>query len=164
MPLLSKIAQTKKIKYFINDIPKTAKILEIGYGSGWLRDHMKKNGWEAYVGLDAFGYADIVGDIKNWRRLGLTPGSFDVIIAFEVVEHVQCFQECFDLLRSGGLLMLTSPVPHFDWLCRLLEIIGLNQKRTSQHRCIYFKDIPLFTPLKLQTVGLLAQWGIFQKK
>lgn len=163
MPLLSEIAKRKKIKYFICGLPKTAKILEIGCGSGWLRAYMKKNGWTAYVGLDIVPPADIIGDIKNWQELGLKPESFDIIIAFEVIEHVKCFQECFDLLRENGQLLLTSPVPHFDWLCRLLEVIGLNQKRTSKHECIYFKDIPLFEPVKIKTVGAMAQWGIFKK-
>jgi len=29
----------------------------------------------------------VVGDIKDWKTLGLLPNSFDVIAAFEVVEQ-----------------------------------------------------------------------------
>jgi 2-polyprenyl-3-methyl-5-hydroxy-6-metoxy-1,4-benzoquinol methylase len=46
--------------------------------------------------------ADIVGDILEWKRIGLQPESFDVIIAFELVEHVDCFQEFFDLLSQAA--------------------------------------------------------------
>jgi SAM-dependent methyltransferase len=164
MPLLSKYAQKKRIEYSVKDIPKQARILEVGCGNGWFGNYLKRNGWENYVGLDIAPPADIVGDILDWRELGIKEGSFDLIIAFEVVEHVNCFQESFDILKPGGLLILTSPVPHMDWLCKLLEMAGLNQKRTSPHEhLLYFKDIPLFRPLDIKTIGFMMQWGKFRK-
>ncbi|NIM57424.1 MAG: methyltransferase domain-containing protein [Candidatus Aminicenantes bacterium] len=163
-PLLSKYAQKKKIKYFLKDIPKPAKILEVGCGSFWLGNYLKKSGWKNYVGLDLRPPADIVGNILNWKKLGIKGNSFDVIIAFEVIEHINCFQEFFDILKPGGLLMLTSPVPNMDWLCKLLETLRLNQKRTSPHdHLIYFKDIPFFEPIETKTVGFISQWGKFRK-
>ncbi len=163
-PLLSKYAQKKKIKFFIKDIPKPAKILEVGCGDVWLGIYLKKNGWKNYVGLDLVPPADIVGNIINWKKLGIKGNSFDVIIAFEVIEHINCFQEFFDILKPDGLLMLTSPVPHMDWLCKLLETLGLNQKRTSPHDHLFcFKDIPLFKPIDVKTVGFISQWGKFRK-
>ena len=164
MPVLSKYAQKQKIKYFINGIPKDLKILEVGCGDSWLGNYLKNNGWLNYVGLDLTPPADIVGNILNWRELGIKKESVEVIIAFEIVEHINCFQEFFDILTPGGLLMLTSPVPHMDWLCKLLEIIGLNQKRTSPHsHLIYFKDIPYFIPIEIRTIGFISQWGKFRK-
>ena len=101
---------------------------------------------------------------KKSAELGLAPASFDVIIAFEVIEHVDCFRECFDLLKHGGLLMLTSPVPHMDWAMKTLEVLGLNQKRTSPHSNLtYFSKIPHFEPVELKTKAGLAQWGILRK-
>ena len=128
MPLLSKYAQKKRIDYSVKGIPKQARILEVGCGNGWFGNYLKSNGWENYVGLDIVSPADIVGDILDWRKLGIEEQSFDLIIAFEVVEHVNCFQEFFDILKTGGLLILTSPVPHMDWLCKLLEAIGFKTK------------------------------------
>jgi SAM-dependent methyltransferase len=164
MPLLSKYAQKKRIEYSVKDIPKQAGILEVGCGSGWFGNYLKRNGWENYVGLDIVPPADIVGDIRDWRKLGIKQNSFDIIIAFEVVEHINCFQDFFDILKPDGLLILTSPVPHMDWLCKLLETIGLNQKRTSPHdHLIYFRDIPLFKPLDIKKIGFMIQWGKFRK-
>lgn len=164
MPLLSKYAQKKKIDYFIKTIPRQAKILEVGCAEGRLGNYLKRNGWKNYIGLDILPPADIVGNILDWKKIGIKEQSFDVIIAFEVIEHINCFQEFFDILKPGGLLMLTSPIPRLDWLCRLLEAIGLNQRRTSPHdHLIYFRDIPLFEPAEIRTIGLMAQWGKFRK-
>lgn len=164
MGLLSDYAQKKRINYAVKDITKDARILEVGCGDGWFGKYLKENGWNNYVGLDIVPPADIVGNILDWRKLGIKEQSFDVIIAFEVIEHINCFQEFADILKPGGLLMLTSPVPHWDWLCKILETIGFNQKRTSPHdHLIYFKDIPFFKQLEIRTIGFLIQWGKFRK-
>lgn len=165
MALLSLYARKKKIEHFLKRIPKQSRILEIGCGTGWLSQYLKDNGWINYVGIDTNPPANIVGDIRDWRSLGLKKCSFDVIIAFEVVEHVDCFKECFDLLTYGGMLMITSPVPHMDWILRVLEIVGLNQKRTSVHNhLVYLKDVPYFEHKEIKTVGLLSQWAILTKQ
>jgi SAM-dependent methyltransferase len=165
MPLLSDYARNKKIDYFLATIPKDARILEIGCGSGWVREYLTGNGWTGYVGLDLVPPADVVGDIVRWRELGLKAGSFDVIIAFEVVEHVDCFEACHHLLKPGGRLMVTSPVPHMDWVMKILELVGLNQKRTSPHdHLVYFERVPLFERKQINVVRGLAQWGVFTKE
>jgi len=105
-----------------------------------------------------------VGNILLWRELGLEPESYDVVIAFEVVEHVDCFKACYDLLKPGGRLLLTSPLPHMDWVMRILERLGLNQKRTSPHdHLVYFQEVPHFEQKQIKIVALLSQWGIFHK-
>lgn len=164
MPALSAYAQRKKIAYFLAGLPKTARILEIGCGSRWVGEHLRANGWQHYVGADLVEPADIVGDIKAWRALGLQPASFDVVIAFEVIEHVDLVDEAYDLLKPGGTLLLTSPVPHMDWAMKLLEWIGLNQRRTSPHsNLVYFEQIRRFEPVALQRKAGLSQWGILRK-
>jgi 2-polyprenyl-3-methyl-5-hydroxy-6-metoxy-1,4-benzoquinol methylase len=164
MPLLSDYARRKKIEFFFDDLPKDARILEVGSGEGWVGTYLKQNGWTNYLGVDIKPPADIVGDLHDWRKLGLQPNSYDVIIAFEVIEHVDLYQEMFDLLRPGGRLLVTTPVPHMDWVCKTLERVGLNQQRTSPHsHLIYFKDIPLFEPEDTRVVKLIGQWGKFRK-
>jgi len=164
MAVLSDYARRKKLGYFFSSIPKDARILEIGCGSGWLGRKLAGQGFTRYTGMDVQPPADVVGDIRDWHSLGLNPASFDLIIAFEVVEHVHCFQEMYDLLVPGGQLALTSPHPNWDWLCQLLERLGLNQPRTSPHdHLIDFHRIPLFEVVNIRRVGLMAQWGIFRK-
>lgn len=164
MPLLSDIAQKKKARFFLDAISRDAAILEIGCGNGWVGKYLAQNGCHRYTGLDIMAPADIVGDIRNWRGLGLAPQSFDVIIAFEVIEHVDCLETCFELLKPGGRLMMTSPLPHLDWACRALEMIGLSQQRQTPHsNLIYFKDIDMFNQKHIKIFGFMAQWGIFTR-
>lgn len=164
MPLLRDLARRKRCEYFFPEISENARILEIGCGSRWVREYLKTAGRMNYVGMDLFPPADIVGDIKQWRHLGLTPESFDVIIAFEVIEHVDLVDEAFALLKPGGLLMLTAPLPHMDWALWILESLGLNQKRTSPHsNLVYFSKLPLFELVNCKKAGGLCQWGILRK-
>jgi 2-polyprenyl-3-methyl-5-hydroxy-6-metoxy-1,4-benzoquinol methylase len=164
LPLLSNLSRRKKLSYFVPMMSSEWKVLEVGSGNQWFGDRLKSMGFINYVSLDLKGPADLVGDIRHWTQMGIIEGQFDAIIAFEVVEHVDCFREFFDLLRPGGLLMLTSPLPHMDWACKLLEYLGLNQKRTSPHdHLIYFDEIPWFEPVHIKIVGFMAQWGVFRK-
>jgi 2-polyprenyl-3-methyl-5-hydroxy-6-metoxy-1,4-benzoquinol methylase len=166
MPLLSDIAARKKCAFFLDPLPKDARILEIGCGSKWVGEYLRKNGWKNYTGLDLVPPADIVGDILQWRSLGLAPQSFDAIIAFELIEHVPCFQECHDLLKPGGTLLLTSPVPEMDWVMLMLEKLKLNQSRTSPHEFLidFRKAAPhLFHLKQYKRLAGLSQWGVFEK-
>ncbi len=164
MPLISDAARKRKCAYFLDQIPKSACVLEIGSGAGWVGEYLRAGGWTGYTGMDLLPPADVVGDIKDWRLLGLKASSFDVIIAFEVIEHVDLVRETFDLLKPGGLLMLTSPVPHLDWVMKILEALGLNQKRTSPHsNLVYFRRLPLYEVVEYRRVAGLSQWGTLRK-
>jgi SAM-dependent methyltransferase len=156
------ISRRKKVRYFLNRIPKSHRVLEIGCADGWVGEYLRANGWMNYTGIDLKPPADIVGDIRNWRELGLAPESFDVIVAFEVLEHVDCLQDCHELLCSSGVLMVSTPVPHMDWLLRVLEWVRLSQPRTTPHRCIRLADLPLFDK-DIRIVAGLAQWGLLTK-
>jgi len=162
--LLSDIARRKKIEYFLADLPKDAKILEVGCGGGWVGEHFRNNGYTGYQGLDVLLPADIIGDVNEWKSLGLQPASYDAVIAFEVVEHVDCWQAMHDLLKPSGRAMVTTPIPHMDWAMKILEKLGLNQTRTSPHTHLtYLDSITIFSKKHVKKVGGLAQWAIFTK-
>ncbi len=164
MPLLSNWARRKKCAFFIDPLPKHWRVLEVGAGDGWVGNYMRRGGWDGYVGLDLRGEADVGGDVRDWQELGLAAGSFDAIVAFEVVEHVDCFEAMHALLKPGGVLMLTSPHPKTDWLCACFEWVGLAQKRSSPHtHLVDFRRIPLFEVVEIRRVGFLSQWGTFKK-
>jgi 2-polyprenyl-3-methyl-5-hydroxy-6-metoxy-1,4-benzoquinol methylase len=161
---LSDIARRRKVRYFLEPIPRDARILEVGSGSGWVGEHLRRHGWTNYVGLDLRPPADVVGDVRDWRALGLEPASFDVVVAFEVVEHVDCWHACHELLRPGGRMLVTTPLPHRDWVLRMLEAARLNQRRTSAHdHLVYLEQAPCFRERRIEVVAGLSQWGVFAK-
>jgi cyclopropane fatty-acyl-phospholipid synthase-like methyltransferase len=125
MALLSDLARRRKLEYFLGQVPKDASILEIGCADGWVGDYAVRNGWTRFTGVDilppsrSLAHPFVLGDINQWQRLGLAAGSFDAIVAFEVIEHGDFFAAIEALLRPGGLLLVTTPVPRMDWLCRV---------------------------------------------
>ena len=161
------LGQYLRKKFFFYSISNNSKFLEIGSGSGWVKNHFEKHGFSIRT-LDINPPADYVCDIKNFRNTELKDERFDCIIAFEIVEHVECLNEISELLNPGGKVFITTPVPHMDWLCKILEFIGINQKRTSPHCNLTYlnaKNIP--TSLKVvdyKTFFLFSQWAILQKK
>ncbi len=164
MPLLSDFARRKKIDYFLTPLPREAVILEVGCGAGWVGEHLRENGWRHYRGVDLKAPADLVGDIRDWRSLGLEEESCDVIIAFEVLEHFDLFPPAEALLKPRGRLLVTTPLPGADWIMRALEIAGLNQKRTSPHSNLQvLADRGRLRLVESRRVAGLSQWGIFEK-
>ena len=163
MPILSAYARRKKAEFILPRVRPGDDVLEVGAGDGWLGPAVAERGarWRS---LDLRGPADWVGDVRDWRRLGVPAASFDLVVALELVEHVPCFPDLFALLKPGGQLFATSPAPRWDWACALLEAAGLSQKRGSPHaHLVDFGSIPLFEPVRVERFGVLSQWGLFRK-
>ncbi|MFM8304816.1 MAG: class I SAM-dependent methyltransferase [Actinomycetota bacterium] len=157
---LSRYARRKKLEYFFREIPKDARILDVGCASGWVARWASERGWTGVVGIDLRPPADVIGDVRAWRDLGLEPHSFDVIVAFEVIEHGDFAVALRELLRCDGVLLVTTPVPRFDWLCKLLETAGLLQKRVMPHtHLVDVRHYPGFTVETRRVRGMVAQWG-----
>ena len=79
------------LRHFFFDLPKDSMILAVGAGSGWLVRHLKKAGWHQYFSLDIILPAGLLGDIIAFTAMDITPESFDVIVAFEFVEHIDAY-------------------------------------------------------------------------
>lgn len=73
------------------------KILEIGKGNGLISDYLKKSGFDVTTfDFDKDLNPDIVGDA---REINLPENSFDIIIAFEILEHIP-FNEVENVLEK----------------------------------------------------------------
>jgi cyclopropane fatty-acyl-phospholipid synthase-like methyltransferase len=157
-------ARKNRIRYFLPLIHPGDRVLEVGSGEGWFRRAVESSASVDYTTLDIDAPADIRGNILDWREFGLRPASFDVIVAFEIVEHTDCFAEAYELLKLGGLLLVTTPMPHADWILKVLEALHLTQKRTSPHtNLVYLNNISGFAPEKMRQPFGLGQWAVFRK-
>jgi SAM-dependent methyltransferase len=97
----------------------TGKMLDVGCGEGFFLASAQKAGWEVYGTEFADIYLPICiskGIRMQQGRLNpanYSPGSFDVILWIEVIEHidypVQELENIRQLLRPGGVLYLTTP-------------------------------------------------------
>ena len=162
-PRISEIAREKKLQFFFGQIRRDAKILDVGCADGWAEKWATQRGWTDITGLDLMPPADVVGDIREWKSLGLEAHSFDAILAFEVLEHGDFADPLHDLLRPDGRLMATTPVPHMDWLCQVGEAAGLLQRRTSPHTHLTdLRQLPRFKAVEHQVKGLVSQWGVLR--
>jgi 2-polyprenyl-3-methyl-5-hydroxy-6-metoxy-1,4-benzoquinol methylase len=169
--LLSDLARRKKLEYFLGQVPRQARILEIGCADGWVGRYAVAHGWRDYTGIDVLEppqplpHRFVHGDVNRWRELGLEPAGYDAIVAFEVIEHGDLYDAISALLRPGGLLLVTTPVPRMDWACKILEAAGLNQRRSSPHtHLISLRDLPRpLRPVSIQVKAGISQWGIFQR-
>lgn len=134
------------------------RILDVGCGIGYFLEEARDRGWEAHGSELEERAVEIV------RAKGLScvrapiepdtfePDSFDVVTAFEVVEHVSDplaeAEAIASALRPGGLLYLTTP--NFGSLSRRLlrgrwSVVG------------YPEHLTYFTPSTLRS--WLARFG-----
>jgi 2-polyprenyl-3-methyl-5-hydroxy-6-metoxy-1,4-benzoquinol methylase len=160
---LSRAIREKKCSYFFSYVSKDAKILDVGCADGWVGRWAREHGWTDLTGLDVVPPADVVGEIERWDELGLGPHSFDVVVAFEVVEHGDFAGHLHELVKPGGLLLVTTPRPQWDWLCQVLEWMRILQKRTGPHsHLVDMPDYPGFQVVAYTVRGLVSQWAVLR--
>ncbi len=162
-PLISEISRRRKRALLINYMRPQSIVLDVGASQGWLTHRLREKGFHV-VSLDLIGPADIVGDINHWQELGLSPQSFDAVVAMEVIEHVDCLESLRSLCKPGGLIMLSSPHPRWDWVMRILEHLRLTQMRTSEHNNLLdFRRVPLRVMLRKRPLWV-HQVAIFRNE
>lgn len=104
--------------------PCAGRILDIGCGTGGMLTHLQTFG--DAVGLDPSEEAQaacVRRSVPFVRGGGSTlpfrDGSFDIVTALDVIEHVRddagILAEMRRVLRPGGLLLLTVPAYQFLW-------------------------------------------------
>lgn len=111
----------KELVYeLIKNQPKSAKILEIGCGSGYILDHLKKNGFTNIEGVDASKtWLPFYKNIKKGTKLPTKKNSYDIILLLDVIEHVKTektlLKKIHDLLKKDGILLISAPAYMFMW-------------------------------------------------
>ncbi len=161
-PFVSELSRRRKFNLLNDHLKPGSRVLEVGTGDGWFAKRLRESGHDT-VTIDLESpTADVKGNILNWRKLGLQEKSFDAVVALEVIEHVDCLNDLRLLCKDGGLIMLSSPHPSWDWSMRMLEFFHLTQKRTSPHNNLTdFSKIDL-TRVVFKRPMLIHQVALFR--
>jgi 2-polyprenyl-3-methyl-5-hydroxy-6-metoxy-1,4-benzoquinol methylase len=159
-PFLSEVSRKRKLALLVRHLPRASRILEVGCGDGWFTSKLRALGHDVRTMDLVSPAADVVGDILEWRSLGLRQGEFDAVVALEVIEHVDCLDSLIELTDSGGVIFLSTPHPRWDWVMNVLERAHMLQKRTSPHANL--TDLSAIHDCRVHPVVLKRPMGIHQ--
>lgn len=152
------------------------RVLEVGSGAGLFLHAASRAGWSpAGVELSPEGASfarDRLGlDVRTERAEAMTfqPGSFDVAVMFDVIEHVfdprAVLEATRRALKPGGLLVLTTP--NFDALSRYALGVAWAVLNPFEH-LYYFTEATLASLLAasgfdgVRRVRSFAGWGAIE--
>ena len=121
-------------------VPRRARVLDVGCGSGYIAHHLSALLDRRVVGLDVGARAD--APIKYLRYDGkhfpLPDNSFDAVLLCYVLHHAQDLRavlaEVRRVLRAGGLVVVYEDMPYSRWdrlVCRAHDL----QWRSRTGRC-----------------------------
>ena len=109
-----------RILKVIGDYDLRGRALDYGAGIGNFTRRLSASGrFEQIDGADILPRPGNLPSTIQWHRLdlnhadGIPSGSFDVVVAAEVIEHLenprQVAREWFQILKPGGTLVLSTP-------------------------------------------------------
>jgi SAM-dependent methyltransferase len=160
---LTRIDRAAILDFFLPRLPRDARVLHVGCGDNWFKRGAAARGWSSVTGLDLRPPADVVGDVRNALDLGFEPWSFDAVVAADLVEHGDFSKPLHDLLKPTGLLLLTTPVPRMDGVCRALETLGIVERRASPHtHLVDVRRFPRFHVVERRIRFGISQWAILR--
>jgi 2-polyprenyl-3-methyl-5-hydroxy-6-metoxy-1,4-benzoquinol methylase len=110
----------RMIERRLMELATTGDVLDFGAGTGQLTLRLHETGrYRSVTGADLFPRAADLPPAVSWiegdlnDRLPVPPASFDVVVAAEVIEHLEnprsVCRELFRLLRPGGHVLLSTP-------------------------------------------------------
>jgi len=115
------------IEKLLAEMPKSAKILEVGCGGGALLKSLQSKGYKNAMGLDISRNAIRTCSKRGVRNIkladaietGYEANSFDAVVASDVLEHIEnegmALGEWRRILKHNGKLFVFAPAFNFLW-------------------------------------------------
>ena len=162
-------------------------ILDVGTADGLMLEKLSCDLNAFFVGIDlSFEILSANSERRfhpvqaDGLNLPFSDGVFDVVIAAAVIEHVpdgkRLLNESYRVLRKGGLCILTTPDPFFDWISTFIghQEKGFHYKLfTLESLCTLFNDCgfrmvraekfmvsPIGFPFELQIEKIMKLFGL----
>jgi SAM-dependent methyltransferase len=141
-----------KLAGFEKLLPQKGKLLDFGCAAGYFTEAAAGRGWDA-VGVDLGTWTAEAAARRGFHgirvglleKMGFAPGSFDLINASQVFEHLPdprgMLKTLSDLLRPGGILSLD--VPNYRMITIMLGKDDFVSNEPPQH-------LNYFTPRTLR--------------
>lgn len=156
--LLDKIIENQRLNVVNKHIKNGTKMLDLGCGYEGKILFKFKNKIASGIGIDlSVGKGDrkiklLKGRVD--RHLNIRTGSFDLITALAVIEHVdnpqKMLSESYRLLKRNGILILTTPSHHSK---PLLELLAFNLNLISKDEILDHKRYYDLSTLKKDLVS-----------
>ena len=136
MPILSDVAfelRLHKILYLLDQFenPKEIRILDFGCGAKRMANALTAKGYKVETLDNDSSYNPTY--CVDGANTGLPDNSFDLIYAFEVLEHGWFEKEISRILKPGGNLLFTIPNPDMEWLLDWFIRAGLVKGKHTPH-------------------------------
>ena len=123
------------------DLPRDARILEIGCGTGHNLPMLAQFGEIDAIEIDETARAKAserlgkpVGTAPLPELVGVAPGSYDLVAVLDVIEHVEddvaALKAIATALKPGGKILIT--VPAHQWMWSAHDVINHHKRRYSK--------------------------------
>lgn len=125
VPSPTYLLRRKRILHHLNQLP-AGRVLEIGCGAGALIDDFLRRYWDCVAVDDSDSAQEILQSIYHahpavqvHRQIAETDEKFDLIAAFEVLEHIEddvgALRHWVSHLKPSGVVMLSFPAHRHRW-------------------------------------------------
>ena len=164
-PYLTKLVRNRRLELIEQEISHGMKILDLGCGDGYLTKHLLSKGYDC-IGVDKNITNNTYLRCEDISELSFPDNTFDCIIMIEVIEHIEPsnYSEIERVIKPKGKIILTTPLPQFNWLVELLANLGfVNSLKTAHINLVHLSDLPKRWQLIKETrIFMIDQYGVFQ--